>query len=122
MKTGEITYKPYANYIAMKGTQEIRIRWQIDERKDGGSYEPSEKKVWLSIPTPTMHGEELTHIMEAYNTNWMSKVGESINEAEWLTCETVGCKYAVALSAGTAAWHLYIKLAGIKPGDKVIAV
>ena len=76
-----------------------------------------EKKVWLS--TPTMHGDELRYVTEAYNTNWMSTVGENINEVERLTCEKVGCKYAVALSCGTAALHLAVKLAGVKPGDKV---
>lgn len=78
---------------------------------------PFEKKVWLS--TPTMHGEELKYITEAYESNWMSTVGENINEVERLTCEKVGCKYAVALSAGTAALHLCVKLAGVKPGDIV---
>ena len=76
-----------------------------------------EKKVWLS--TPTMHGEELKYITEAYETNWMSTVGENINEVERLACEKIGCKYAVALSAGTAALHLAVKLAGVKTGDKV---
>ena len=78
---------------------------------------PFEKKVWLS--TPTMHGEELKYITEAYETNWMSTVGENINEVERLACEKIGCKYAVALSAGTAALHLAVKLAGVKHGDKV---
>ena len=78
---------------------------------------PFEKKVWLS--TPTMHGEELKYVTQAYESNWMSTVGENINKVELLTCEKVGCKYAVALSAGTAALHLCIKLAGVKPGDKV---
>ena len=76
-----------------------------------------EKKVWLS--SPTMHGEELEYITQAYETNWMSTVGENINEAERLACEKVGCKYAVALSCGTAALHLAVKLAGVKPGDTV---
>lgn len=78
---------------------------------------PFEKKVWLS--TPTMHGEELKYITEAYETNWMSTVGENINEVERLACEKIGCKYTVALSAGTAALHLAVKLAGVKHGDKV---
>ena len=71
---------------------------------------PFEKKVWLA--TPTMHGEELKYMQEAYETNWMSTVGANINEVERLTCEKIGCKYAVALSCGTAALHLAIKLAG----------
>lgn len=78
---------------------------------------PFEKKVWLS--SPTMHGEELLYMTEAYETNWMSTVGQNINEVERLTCDYVGCEYAVALSAGTAALHLAMKLAGVKRGDKV---
>lgn len=75
------------------------------------------KKIWLS--SPTMHGDELKYVTEAYETNWMSTVGANINEVERLACEKVGCKYAVALSCGTAALHMAVKLAGIKPGDKV---
>ena len=78
---------------------------------------PFAKKVWLS--SPTMHGEELKYMTEAYETNWMSTVGANLNEVERLTCEKIGCKYSVALSAGTAALHLAMKLAGIKTGDKV---
>ena len=80
-------------------------------------FEPFIKKVWLS--SPTMHGEELKYVTEAYETNWMSTVGKNIDEAERITCAKVGCKYAVALSAGTAALHMAVKLAGVKPGDKV---
>lgn len=79
--------------------------------------EKFEKKIWLS--SPTMHGDEIKYIQEAYETNWMSTVGKNIDEVEKITCEKVGCKYAVALSAGTAALHIAIRLAGIKPGDKV---
>lgn len=79
--------------------------------------EPFEKKIWLS--SPTMHGEELQFVTQAYESNWMSTVGANINEVERITCEKVGCRYAVALSAGTAALHLAMKLAGVKPGDKV---
>lgn len=75
-------------------------------------YKRFEKKVWLS--TPTMHGPELQYVTEAYETNWMSTVGENINEVERLTCETIGCDHAVGLSAGTAALHMAVKLAGIK--------
>ena len=78
---------------------------------------PFEEKVWLS--SPTMHGDELKYVTEAYETNWMSTVGKNINEVESLAVKKVGCKYAVALSAGTAALHMAVKLAGAKPGDKV---
>lgn len=76
-----------------------------------------EKKIWLS--SPTMHGEELQYMKEAYETNWMSTVGANINEVERLTCEKAGCNHAVALSAGTAAIHMAVRLAGVKPGDRV---
>ena len=78
---------------------------------------PFETKVWLS--SPTMHGPELEYVKEAYETNWMSTVGENIHETERLACEKIGCKYAVALSAGTAALHMAVKLAGVKPGEQV---
>ncbi len=74
------------------------------------SIKPFEKKIYLS--SPTMHGEELKYMQGAYETNWMSTVGVNINEVERLICEKIGCKNAVALSSGTAALHLAIKLAG----------
>ena len=78
---------------------------------------PFDKKVWLS--SPTMHGEEMVYVKEAYETNWMSTVGENLNKLEQSVAKKVGVGYAVALSAGTAALHLAVKLAGVKPGDKV---
>ena len=74
------------------------------------NIQPLPSKVWLS--SPTMHGEEIKYVIEAYETNWMSTVGANINEVERMTCEKIGCKYAVALSAGTAALHMAVKLAG----------
>lgn len=71
---------------------------------------PFKNKIWLS--SPTMHGEELRYVTEAYETNWMSTVGNNINEVERLVAEKVGVRYAVALSAGTASLHLAVKLAG----------
>ncbi len=76
-----------------------------------------EKKVWLS--SPTMHGEELEFMKKAYDTNWMSSVGENIDEVERVMCETIGCRNAIGLSCGTAALHMAYKLAGVKPGDRV---
>ena len=73
-------------------------------------FEPFESKVWLS--SPAMHGDELKYVTEAYETNWMSTVGANINEAERMMAQKVGCRYAVALSSGTAALHLAVRLAG----------
>lgn len=80
-------------------------------------FEPFKNKVWLS--SPTMHGEELKWMTDAFNKNWMSTVGENINEVERTVAEKIGCRYAVALATGTASLHLAMKLAGIKRGKKV---
>lgn len=85
--------------------------------KTCNNFKPFESKIWLS--SPTMHGLEIEYINEAYESNWMSTVGRNINEVEDLICEKIGCKYAVALSSGTAALHLAMKLAGVKSGAKV---
>lgn len=71
-----------------------------------------DRKVWLS--SPTMHGDEQKYIDEAIQTNWVSTVGANINELEKQVAAYIGIGHAVALSAGTAALHLAIKLAGEK--------
>lgn len=76
------------------------------------------EKVWLS--SPYIHGEEQTYINEAFLTNWVSSVGENLNQLEQGICQYVGCKSSVALSAGTAGLHLAVKLAGVKQGDIVL--
>ena len=76
-----------------------------------------ENKVWLS--SPTMHGDELKYMTEAYKTNWMSTVGENINKVEEEVAKIVGCDYAVGLASGTSTLHLAIKLAGVKRGERV---
>ena len=77
---------------------------------------PFEKKVWLS--SPTMHGEELEFVREAIESNWVSTVGANITALEEMTARTCGVRYAVALSSGTAALHMCMKLAGerVSPG------
>ena len=79
-------------------------------RKVNTMITPFENKIWLS--SPTMHGDELKYVTEAYETNWMSTVGKNINEVERAVAEKIGVQYAVALSAGTASLHLAVKLAG----------
>lgn len=78
------------------------------QRKE--EFRPFDSKVWLS--SPTMHGEELAYVTEAYDTNWMSTVGKNLNEVEKIAAEKAGVPYAVALSCCTAALHLCVKLAG----------
>lgn len=85
--------------------------------ENDGRFQPFENKVWLS--SPTMHGDELKYITEAYETNWVSTVGANINEVERIAREKIGCQYSVALSSGTAALHMAVKLAGVRTGEKV---
>ena len=73
---------------------------------------PFEKKVWLS--SPTMHGDELKWMTDAYNKNWMTTAGENVNEVERIAAEKATVKYAVGLSCCTAALHLCVKFAGEK--------
>ena len=71
---------------------------------------PFKDHIYLS--SPTMHGDELKYMSEAYDTNWMSTVGKNIDEVEKLAALQAGVKYAVGLSSCTAALHLCCKLAG----------
>ena len=81
-----------------------------DPRFEG--IEPFEEKIWLA--SPTMHGDEQKWINDAFEKNWITTAGENINVIEEQVAEKVGRKCAVALSCGTAALHLAIRLAGEK--------
>ena len=78
-------------------------------RKD---LKPFDKKIWLA--SPTMHGDELKWMTDAYNKNWMTTAGENVNEVERIAAEKATVKYAVGLSCCTAALHLCVKFAGEK--------
>lgn len=75
------------------------------------------KRIFLS--SPTIHGEEQMYVKEAFDTNWVAPLGKNVDEFEKEISEYVGVKNAAALSAGTAALHLAIKLAGVKQDDIV---
>ncbi|MCQ2450923.1 MAG: DegT/DnrJ/EryC1/StrS family aminotransferase [Clostridia bacterium] len=79
--------------------------------------EAFKNKIWLS--SPTMHWDEMNYVKSAYDSNWMSTIGENIDEIERIISQKIGRKYAVALSSGTTALHLAVISSGIKPGDNV---
>lgn len=87
-----------------------KIDYLSDSRFNG--IKKFEKKIWLS--SPTMHGDEQKWVDEAILTNWVSTVGENINQVEKIVAEKIGRKFAVGLSCGTAALHLAIRLAAEK--------
>lgn len=82
------------------------------------NIKPFEKKVWLA--SPYIHENSRTYVKQAFDTNWMSTVGENLDQLEKGICDYVGCKASVALASGTAALHLAVKLAGVKEGDVVL--
>lgn len=86
------------------------INFLSDPRFKG--IEPFPHKLWLS--SPTMHGDEQHWVDQAIQTNWVSTVGENIDAIEKQIAEFIGVKHAVALSSGTAALHLAIRLSGEK--------
>lgn len=77
------------------------------------------KRIYLS--SPTMHGDEQRFVQEAFDTNWIAPLGPNVNAFEKEMEEYTGCGHAAALSAGTAALHLAMILAGVKEGDIVFA-
>lgn len=77
-----------------------------------------EKRLYLS--SPTMHGEEQQYVQEAFDTNWIAPLGKNVDEFEKTVATYVGVQEAAALTAGTAALHLAVKLAGVRPGDIVL--
>lgn len=77
----------------------------------------NEKRIYLS--SPTMHGEEQEFIKEAFDTNWVAPLGPNVDSFEQELAAFVGIPCAAALSSGTAAIHLAVKLLDIKEGDTV---
>ena len=86
-------------------------RFYLEDPRFHG-IEPSGERIWLS--SPTMHGEEQSYVDEAILTNWVSTVGANIDEVEKAFSRRLGRSCAVALSCGTAALHLGIRLCGIR--------
>ena len=76
------------------------------------------KKIYLS--PPQLSGYETKFIMKALESNWIAPLGPMVDAFELEFAETIGAKYALALSSGTAAIHLALILAGVKAGDEVL--
>ena len=75
------------------------------------------KKIFLS--SPTMHGEELRFVQEAFDTNWIAPLGPNVNAFEKELANYVKIPYATALSSGTSAIHLALKIVGVEQSDVV---
>ena len=75
-------------------------------------YKPFKNRIYIS--SPTMHGEELEYITDAYNANWVSTIGENIDVIEKSFSDMLDRKYAVALSNCTSALHLAVRVVAEK--------
>ena len=73
----------------------------------------------ILLSTPHIGDRELEFVREAFDTNWVAPVGPNIDAFEREFSQVVGSKHAAALSSGTAALHLALKLAGVGSGDEV---
>lgn len=76
-------------------------------------------RILLATPHMSAEGYEMEYIRDAFNKNWVAPLGENVNEFEKAMSVFLGQEHTVALSAGTAALHLSMILAGVKPGDMV---
>lgn len=80
--------------------------------------ERANKRIWLS--SPTTYGEEMEYIREAFDANWIAPLGKNVDEFERELAALTGAAHCVALSSGTSAIHLALKLAGVSEGDQVL--
>jgi dTDP-4-amino-4,6-dideoxygalactose transaminase len=74
----------------------------------------------ILLSTPHMGDFEFELVREAFETNWIAPVGPHVDAFEQEFCQVVGADHAAAVSSGTAALHLALRLIGIEPGDEVV--
>lgn len=77
------------------------------------------KRIFLASPHMSEEGYEMKYIEEAFATNWIAPLGENVNGFEAEMCDVTGANEALALSSGTAAMHMALKLVGAGEGDIV---
>lgn len=74
----------------------------------------------ILLASPTMHGEEMKYIQEAFDTNWVAPLGKNVDSFEQEICDYVGGGHAAALTSCTAAMHMALKLCKLRPGEAVL--
>jgi pyridoxal phosphate-dependent aminotransferase EpsN len=73
----------------------------------------------ILLSPPHLGDRELAYVHEAFKTNWIAPVGPNVDAFETEFCQTIGTRHGAAVSSGTAALHLALRLAGVGPGDEV---
>ena len=75
------------------------------------------KKIYLASPHMSEEKYEEKYVKEAFDTNWLSTVGENLNKFEESVREYLGVKASVALASGTSAIHLGLKSLGVEKDE-----
>ena len=75
----------------------------------------------IPLSVPNISGNEWKYIKDCLDTNWVSSVGSYVDKFEKSVADYTGAKYAISTVNGTAALHISLLLAGVEPGDYVIA-
>lgn len=73
----------------------------------------------IYLASPHMGGSERRYVDLAFDTNWIAPLGANVTGFEQDLQQYLGAGYVTALSAGTAALHLAVRLAGVQRGDRV---
>ncbi|MGB8703112.1 MAG: aminotransferase class I/II-fold pyridoxal phosphate-dependent enzyme [Thermosynechococcaceae cyanobacterium] len=81
--------------------------------------DPASPPTPILLSPPHMGEAELAFVAEAFNTNWIAPVGPHVDAFEQEFCQAVGIGHGAAVSSGTAALHLALRLIGVEPGDEV---
>ena len=76
---------------------------------------------FIPLHRPVFEGNERKYLVDCIDSNFVSSVGTKVTEFEQKVAKFTGSKYAIATVNGTAALHIAIELAGVKPGDEVIS-
>ena len=76
---------------------------------------------FIPLHRPVFEGNERQYLVDCIDSNFVSSVGAKVTEFEEKVAAFVGSKHAIATVNGTAALHVAIELAGVKPGDEVIS-
>jgi len=98
------------------------VRTVSDTEQAFTSFEPGAAVAAGSIPlcVPELRGNEWRYVKECLDTGWVSSVGQFVEQLEERVASYVGAAHGVATSSGTAALHLALLVAGVKPDDEVL--
>src|SRR5207248_2260566 len=89
----------------------------VSRLADGGAARVSER---IPNAVPWLRGNEWAYLKECLETNWVSSAGPFVERFERELAERVGVSHAVAVVNGTAALHVALLAAGVRPGDAVL--